>query len=75
MAAAHVSATAALVIASGVVGRHPTPEQILTRLEQTASPVGGSKPNGSYGYGLVDAAAATAAISSSARSHRRPSSS
>ena len=36
MAAPHVAAAAALVIASGVLGRHPTPGQILARLEQTA---------------------------------------
>jgi serine protease len=69
MAAPHVAATAALVIASGVIGRHPTPNQILARLEQTASPLGGSKPNRSYGYGLIDAGAATAPSVSTARSH------
>lgn len=62
MAAPHVSATAALVIASGVLGRHPSPQQVLTRLEQTAQPLGGSKPNENYGYGLVDAGAATAPL-------------
>jgi serine protease len=67
MAAPHVSAIAALVIASGVLGRHPTPDQILARLEQTAQPLGGSKPNSDYGYGLVDAGAATARIAASAR--------
>ncbi len=60
MASPHVAAAAALVIASGVIGRRPSPAQILTRLEQTARPLGGSKPNRNYGYGLVDAAAATA---------------
>jgi serine protease len=60
MATPHVAAAAALVIASGVVGRHPSPAQVLTRLEQTARTLGGSKPNSNYGWGLVDAAAATA---------------
>jgi serine protease len=60
MAAAHVAAAAALVIASGVIGPQPTPDQILTRLEQTARPLGGSAPNSYYGYGLIDAGAATA---------------
>jgi serine protease len=60
MSAPHVSATAALVIASGVLGRHPSPDQVLARLEQTAQTLGGSKPNPDYGYGLLDAAAATA---------------
>jgi serine protease len=59
MAAAEVSATAALVIASGVLGSHPTPDDVLKRLEQTATPLGGTVPNHDYGYGLIDAAAAT----------------
>jgi serine protease len=61
MAAPAVSATAALVIASGVIGRHPSPDQILTRLEQTATPLGdAARPNDDFGWGLVNAAAATA---------------
>jgi serine protease len=59
MSAPEVSATAALVIASGVIGRHPTPDQVLHRLETTAQTLGTSKPNPTYGYGLLDAAAAT----------------
>jgi serine protease len=59
MAAPEVSATAALVLASGVIGRHPTPAQVLARLEQTAQPLGGTVPNQDYGYGRLDAAAAT----------------
>jgi serine protease len=60
MAAPHVAAAAAMVIASGVIGRHPSPDQILRRLEQTAQPLGGSQPNRNYGWGLVDIGAATA---------------
>jgi serine protease len=60
MAAPHVSAVAAMIIASGVIGQRPSPDQILGRLESTAQPLGGSKPNQNYGYGLVDAGAATA---------------
>lgn len=60
MAAPEVSATAALVIASGVLGRHPTPDAILARLEQTATQLGPVKPNRDYGYGLINAGAATA---------------
>jgi serine protease len=60
MASPEVAATAALVIASGVIGRHPTPEQVLQRLESTAQPLDGSQPNFDYGWGLVDAGAATA---------------
>jgi serine protease len=60
MAAPHVAAAAALVIASGAIGRRPTPDQVLERLEATAQPLGGPKPNPTYGYGLIDAGAATA---------------
>ena len=56
MAAPHVSATAALIIASGVIGPAPTPEAIEARLKATARPMG---PVTSYGAGLIDAAAAT----------------
>ncbi len=59
MAAPQVAGVAAMVIASGVIGRHPRPDQILARLEATAQPLGGSKPNPNYGYGLIDAGAAT----------------
>jgi len=62
MAAPEVAATAALVVASGVIGPRPTPEQVLRRLEQTAQPLGGSQPNPNYGYGMVDAGAATSPI-------------
>src|SRR6185437_89804 len=56
-----VAAAAAMVIASGVIGPHPTPDQILKRLEETATtlPLGGAKPNSDYGYGLLNAGAAT----------------
>jgi serine protease len=67
MAAPQVAGVAALVIASGVLGRHPTPSQVLAHLEATAQPLGGSKPNINYGYGLVDAGAATAPLATSAR--------
>ncbi|HWE11552.1 MAG TPA: S8 family serine peptidase [Solirubrobacteraceae bacterium] len=60
MSAPEVAATAALVIASGAIGHNPTPDQILTRLEETATPLGGSKPNPTFGYGLLNAGAATA---------------
>jgi serine protease len=59
MAAPHVSATAALVIASGVVGEHPTPAEVTERLEQTARDLGPAGHDTAYGWGLVDAAAAT----------------
>jgi serine protease len=56
MAAPHVSATAALIIASRVIGPRPTPAAIEARLKATARPLG---PPASYGAGLIDAAAAT----------------
>jgi serine protease len=59
MAAPHVSATAALVIASGVLGPHPTAGQIACRIKATARQLGLPEPNRVYGYGLVDAGAAT----------------
>ena len=61
MSSPEVAAAAALVIASRVIGPHPTPDQILTRLEETATtlPVGATKPNSDYGYGLLNAGAAT----------------
>jgi serine protease len=60
MATPHVAATAALIIASGVLGRHPTPAQITARLKATATKLGGGGDERFYGAGLVNAAAATA---------------
>lgn len=60
MAAPHVAATAALVIASGVLGSHPTPAQLVSRLRATARKLGGGGDEALYGAGLLDAAAATA---------------
>lgn len=62
MSSPEVAAAAAMVIASGVIGRHPAPAQILTRLEQTAVPLGGATPNPEYGYGLLNVGAATAPL-------------
>jgi serine protease len=59
MAAAHVSACAALVIASGVVGSDPTPDEVAERLEQTSRDLGEPGYDSVYGWGLVDAATAT----------------
>ena len=60
MAAPHVSATAALIIASGVLGPHPSPDAILQRLQDTARDLGAPGWDTIYGAGLVDAGAATA---------------
>jgi serine protease len=72
MATAEVAATAALVIASGVVGRHPTPQQVIARLEQTAKPLDSApRPNWNSGFGLIDAGAATAPSTGAARRSRQ----
>jgi serine protease len=60
MAAPHVSAVAALVIATKVIGAHPTPGALEQRLKATARDLGTPGPDQRYGYGLIDAAAATA---------------
>ena len=60
MATPHVAATAALIIASGVLGHHPTPAQLTARLRATARKLGGGGDEHLYGAGLVDAATATA---------------
>jgi serine protease len=60
MATPHVSATAALIIASGVLGRNPTPAQLIARLRATARKLGDPGDATLYGSGLVDAGAATA---------------
>ncbi len=62
MSAPEAAAVAALVIASGNIGQHPTPAEVLARLEHTARPLDGAAPNQNYGYGLIDAGAATAPV-------------
>jgi serine protease len=59
MAAPHVTATAALIVASGLLGPSPSPGQIEHRLEQTAHDLGIPGRDPHYGWGLIDAAAAT----------------
>ena len=54
------------MIASGVIGRDPTPDQVLSRLEQTAAAAGRLEAKPDYGYGLLDAGAATSPRSASA---------
>ena len=56
MAAPHVSATAALVVASGLLGPDPTPDAIERRLEQTARDLGPVGQDPHYGAGLLNAA-------------------
>ena len=59
MAAPHVSGTVALLIASGVLGKRPSPDAIEARLKATARDLGAPGPDVHYGAGLVDARAAT----------------
>jgi serine protease len=59
MAAPHVAATAALVVASGILGSDPSPDAIERRLEQTARDLGPPGKDPHYGAGLINAAAAT----------------
>ena len=58
MAAPHVTGVVALLLASGVLGRHPTVRQVQQRLDNTARDLGAPGPDHSYGAGLIDAAAA-----------------
>jgi serine protease len=55
-----VSATGALIVASGVLGSDPAPAAIFKRLRQTARDLGPPGYDERYGWGLVDAGAATA---------------
>ncbi len=57
MAASHASAVAALVIASGMLGKDPSPTAVLRRLRITARDLG--LPASRQGAGLIDAGAAT----------------
>ncbi len=59
MAVPHVSAAAALVIATGVAGEDPTPARVERRLKQTARDLGSTGYDRRYGWGLVNAADAT----------------
>jgi serine protease len=60
MATAHVSAVAALVIASGVLHNDSSPHRVAARIEATARDLGSRGRDERYGWGLVDAGAATA---------------
>ena len=60
MATPHVTATAALIIAAGILGRKPTVAQLTARLKDTARKLGGPQDQTLYGAGLLNAAAATA---------------
>ena len=47
------------MIASGVLGPHPTPDAVEARLEATARDLGAEGRDGRYGWGLLDAESAT----------------
>lgn len=57
-ASPHVSATAALLIATKRLGPNPTPKQIEQRLKETAQDLGPQGSDTRYGAGLLDAARA-----------------
>lgn len=59
MAAPHVVGAAALVVASGVLGRYPSPDALRNRLMRTARDLGAPGPDSRYGAGLVSASRAT----------------
>jgi serine protease len=62
MAVPHVAATAALIVGEKLLGPNPTPEAITARLESTARDLGKPGYDDLYGYGLLNAAAATAPL-------------
>jgi serine protease len=58
-AAPHVTGIVALVLASGVLGPHPRPGEVERHIERTARDLGAPGRDRYFGWGLVDAAAAT----------------
>lgn len=62
MAVPHVSGTTALVIGSQVLGQRPSPEAIRQQLQSTARDLGPPGYDLMYGYGLLNAGAATAPV-------------
>jgi serine protease len=59
MACPHVTGTAALIIASRVIGAHPSPAALIKRIEDTATDLGATGRDKLYGTGLIDAGRAT----------------
>ena len=60
MAAPHVSAIAALLIATQRLGKNPRPGRVASQIRQTARDLGPEGYDTRYGHGLVDAAGALA---------------
>ena len=58
MASPHVSALAALIIATKIIGPKPTPQQVESHLKRTARDLGPPGYDRRYGNGLIDARAA-----------------
>src|SRR4051794_10796604 len=67
MSSAHVSGVAALVIASRVCGKHPSPGRLAGRLKDTAVDRGSPGRDAFYGDGLLDASRATSPGTACAR--------
>jgi serine protease len=59
MAVPHVSGTAALIIGTGLLGPDPSPEAVQQRIQSTARDLGPPGYDITYGYGLLNAGAAT----------------
>ena len=59
MAVPHVSGTAALIVGSRAVGQNPSPDAVEQRIKSTARDLGPPGYDIVYGYGLLNAAAAT----------------
>ena len=72
MAAPHVSAAAALVLASRVLGPDPTPDQLVGHLQRTSRDLGTPGWDTKYGSGLLDAAAATEPLARGASRRPKP---
>lgn len=62
MAVPHVAATAALIIGEKLLGPNPRPEQVTAQLERTGRDLGKPGFDNQYGYGLLNAYAATAPL-------------
>ena len=46
------------MLGAKVLGAHPTPDAVASRLKRTATDLGAPGPDRYYGWGLVNAAAA-----------------
>jgi serine protease len=57
-----VSGTAALIIGLNVLGPNPSPEALRQRIQSTARDLGPPGYDMTYGYGLLNAGAATAPL-------------